>query len=126
MSTKIKTRPFDIAEYLDDDEAIAMYLNGIMEEDNPSLLADALGNIAKAKGMTQIAKASGIGRESLYKALKPDAQPRYETVSRVCKALGMRLRAEVVSPSKHPLTSDRSPHHASNALCAAATSANND
>jgi probable addiction module antidote protein len=95
MSTKLKTRPFDITEYLDDDEAIAMYLNDIMEEDNPSLLADALGNIARAKGMTQIAKAAGIGRESLYKALKPDAQPRYETVSRVCKALGMKLTAQV-------------------------------
>jgi probable addiction module antidote protein len=95
MSTKLKTRPFDITEYLDDDEAIAMYLSDIMEEDNPSLLADALGNIARAKGMTQIAKAAGIGRESLYKALKPDAQPRYETVSRVCKALGMKLTAQV-------------------------------
>lgn len=102
MSTKIKTRPFDIAEYLDDDEAIAIYLNSIMEEDSPSLLADALGSIARAKGMTQIAKAAGIGRESLYKALKPDAQPRYDTVSRVCKALGMRLRAQLVSPFPIP------------------------
>jgi probable addiction module antidote protein len=64
-----------------------------LEEDNPGLLAAALGDIARARGMSEIAKASGLAREALYKALKPDAQPRFDTISRVCKALGVRLVA---------------------------------
>ena len=82
---------FDFSEHLDSEEALAEYLTAIMQENDPALLAAALGDIARARGMTEIAKASGITREALYKALRPDAQPRFDTVSRVCTALGVRL-----------------------------------
>ncbi len=86
---------FDAAQYLDSDEAIAEYLTSILEENNPGLLAAALGDIARARGMTEIARGSGLAREALYKALKPDAQPRFDTIARVCKALGVKLVAQV-------------------------------
>ena len=82
---------FDFSEHLDSEEALAEYLTAIVAENDPALLAAALGDIARARGMTEIAKASGITREALYKALRPDAQPRFDTVSRVCMALGVRL-----------------------------------
>lgn len=94
MSKKMSVKELpelDVSEYLDSEEAIAAYLTVIMEEDDPGLLAAALGSIAKAKGMSEIAKNSGMTREALYKALRPGAQPRFETVSRVCHALGLRL-----------------------------------
>lgn len=91
---------FDMAKYLPDDEAIAEYLTIVLEENDPALLAAALGDIARARGMTEIAKASGIGREALYKALRPNAQPRFDTIARVCAALGVRLVAQVV-PTAH-------------------------
>ncbi len=86
---------FDMTEHLPDDEAIAEYLTVVLEENDPALLAAALGDIARARGMTEIAKASGIGREALYKALRPNAQPRFETIARVCAALGVKLVAQV-------------------------------
>jgi probable addiction module antidote protein len=93
--TRVSNLPsFDPAQYLDSDEAVAQYLTAILDEDNPGLLAAALGDIAKARGMSEIAKASGLAREALYKALKPDAQPRFDTIARVCKALGVRLVAQ--------------------------------
>lgn len=95
----LKLNPFDSAKYLDSDEAIAEYLTAILEDDDPALLAAALGDIARARGMTEIAKASGITREALYKALRADAQPRFETVAKVCRALGVRLVAQPVGPS---------------------------
>lgn len=82
---------FDAADYLDSEEAIAAYLNAIMEENDDALLASALGDIAKARGMTQIAKDAGIGRESLYKALREGASPRYDTIAKVIQALGLKL-----------------------------------
>ena len=82
---------FDFSEHLDSEEALAEYLTAIMQENDPALLAAALGDIARARGMTEIAKAAGITREALYKALRPDAHPRFDTVSRVCMALGVRL-----------------------------------
>ena len=85
---------FDAAAYLDSEEAVATYLTDILEAGDPALLAAALGDIAKARGMTEIAKASGIAREALYKALRADAQPRFETISKVCMALGVRLVAQ--------------------------------
>lgn len=93
---KLKTTPFDPAKYLDDEEAIAAYLSDMMEGGEPGQLASALGDIARARGMTQIAIDSGLGREALYKALRPNSQPRFETVARVCKALGVRLVARPV------------------------------
>ena len=87
---------FDAAPYLDSEAAIAAYLTDILEANDPALLAAALGDIARARGMSEIAKASGITREALYKALRPDAQPRFDTISRVCAALGVRLVAQAV------------------------------
>jgi probable addiction module antidote protein len=89
---------FDPAEYLNDEDDIAAYLTVILENKDPSLLAAALGDIARARGMSEIAKASGITREALYRALRPDAQPRFETISRVCTALGVKLVAEADHP----------------------------
>ena len=88
---------FDAAPYLDSEAAIAAYLTDILEANDPALLASALGDIARARGMTEIAKASGITREALYKALRPGAQPRFDTISRVCAALGVRLVAKAVN-----------------------------
>ena len=81
---------FDVAEHLTDDQAITEYLTIVMEENNPAALAEALGNIARARGMTEIAKASGIPREALYKTLRPASQPRFEIISRACSALGLK------------------------------------
>ncbi len=100
MSDKIKISDlpeFDITEHLDNGQAIADYLTVVMEEGDPAALAVALGNVARARGMTEIARASGMSRESLYKALRPNAQPRYETVSKVCKALGVKLSAQALT-----------------------------
>ena len=92
------TRPFDMAEQLRDEQDIAAYLTLVLEEGDPGELAHALGVIARARGMTQIAEAAGIGRESLYKALRADASPRFDTIAKVCKALGVRI----VVQAKHP------------------------
>lgn len=93
----LKLKPFDPAKYLDNDEAVAEYLTAIIEDHDPALLAAALGDIARARGMSEIARASGLTREALYKALRPDAQPRFDTVARVCAALGVRLVAQPVA-----------------------------
>lgn len=84
---------FDAAPYLNSEKAIAAYLTDILEANDAALLAAALGDIARARGMTEIAKAAGITREALYKALRPDSAPRFDTVNRVCAALGVRLVA---------------------------------
>jgi probable addiction module antidote protein len=100
MTTKIKIDELpelDMAQYLDTDEDIAEYLSQVLEDGEPGELAAALGHIAKARGMTEIAKASGIKREALYKALRPDAHPRLDTVQRVCRALGIKLTAKVTN-----------------------------
>jgi probable addiction module antidote protein len=92
--TKVENLPeFDEAPYLGSAAAIAAYLTDILEANNAALLAAALGDIARARGMTEIAKSAGITREALYKALRPDSAPRFDTVSRVCSALGVRLVA---------------------------------
>lgn len=88
---------FDLAEHMQSEEDIAEYLTLAIEENDPSLLAAVLGDIARARGMTDIAKASGISREALYKALRPNAQPRFDTISRVCAALGVKLVAQVAN-----------------------------
>lgn len=87
---------FDAAPYLDSEVAIAAYLTDILEANDGALLAAALGDIARARGMTEIAKSAGITREALYKALRPGSAPRFDTVSRVCAALGVRLVAQAV------------------------------
>ncbi|MEO5344735.1 MAG: putative addiction module antidote protein, partial [Gammaproteobacteria bacterium SHHR-1] len=85
---------FDVAEYLKTDADIAEYLRQILEEGDSNELIDALGQIARARGMTEIANSSGITREALYKALRPGSHPRFDTIQRVCGALGVRLTAE--------------------------------
>jgi probable addiction module antidote protein len=87
---------FDTAPYLGNEAAIAAYLTDILEANDPALLASALGDIARTRGMREIAKVSGLTREALYKALRPDVQPRFDTISRVCAALGVRLVAQAV------------------------------
>jgi len=87
----LKLNEFDPARYLDDDEAIRDYLESILEEGDAGLLAAALGDIAKARGMSGIARDSGISREALYKALRSDAQPRFDTINRVLGALGLKI-----------------------------------
>ena len=99
MTKRIKVsnlRDFDAAPYLDSEVAIAAYLTDILMANDPALLAASLGDIARARGMSEIAKASGLTREALYKALRPDAQPRFDTVSRVCAALGVKLVAQAL------------------------------
>ncbi|GAB1407546.1 putative addiction module antidote protein [Thermomonas brevis] len=92
--TKISELPdFDMAEHLTDEQAVAEYVSIVLEENDPALLAAALGDIARARGMTEIAKGAGIAREALYKALRADAQPRFDTVQRVLTALGVKLTA---------------------------------
>jgi probable addiction module antidote protein len=85
---------FDPAEYLRDKEDVAAYLTAILEENDPSLLAAALGDVARARGMTEIAKTSGLSREALYKSMRPNAHPRFETVTKVCSALGVKFVAQ--------------------------------
>jgi probable addiction module antidote protein len=100
MSKKINVADlpvFDVVEHLKTDEDIANYLTVVLEDNDPALLAAALGDIARARGMAEIAKASGIGREALYKALRPNAQPRFDTIARVCAALGVKLVAQVAN-----------------------------
>ena len=87
---------FDITEHLDSEQAIAEYITIVLEENDPAALAGALGSVARARGMTDIAHASGVTREALYKALRPNASPRFETVSRVCAALGVKLVAQPI------------------------------
>ena len=98
MTRKIKVSElseFDPSKYLDDDEAVADYIRLAIEDGDPGLLAGALGDVARARGMTQVAHAAGLTREALYKALRPDAQPRFDTIQRVCRALGVKLTAQV-------------------------------
>ncbi|MGT3216483.1 addiction module antidote protein [Yersinia enterocolitica] len=93
----LKLRKWDSAEYLKNDEDIAAYLDACIEEggDDAAFIAKALGNIARAKGMTQLSRDTGIGRESLYKALSGDCNPSFGTVLKVMKALGVRLHTTV-------------------------------
>lgn len=90
----LKLIAFDAAKYLSDDEAIAEYMTAVLETNDPDLLLLALGDVARAKGMAQVAKDAGLGRESLYKALAPGAKPRFETVMKVARALGVKFTAQ--------------------------------
>ena len=88
---KVKVAPFDASEYLDDEEVIAEYLTAALEDPNPEVFLIAVANVAKARGIAKVAQDSGLGRESLYKALAPGAKPRYETVRKLMDALGVKL-----------------------------------
>lgn len=91
--TKTKTLPWDPAEHLKSEEDMAAYLEAALEEGEPSLVAAALGDIARAKGMTALARDTGLARESLYKALSPTGNPELATIMRVVEALGLKLHA---------------------------------
>lgn len=88
-----KIKPFEAADYLDSEEVIAEYLNAALEDPNPDVFLMAISDVAKARGMSRLAKDAGLGRESLYKALAPGAKPRYETVIKLLRALGVELNA---------------------------------
>ena len=88
-----KFAPFDAADYLTDEETIAEYLSAALEDPDPDLFLVAVRDVARARGMTQLARATGLGRESLYKALTPGAKPRYDTVLKIMRALGVKLTA---------------------------------
>jgi probable addiction module antidote protein len=89
----IRTTPFDASEYLHTPEDIAIFLDAIgEEEDDPAVIAHALGIAARAKGMSEVAKSADLGRASLYKALSEDGNPSFETVFKVARALGLKLR----------------------------------
>ena len=85
------TRPWDPARYLETDEDMAAYLDAALEEDDPGVLAAALGDVARAKGMSVIARETGLGRESLYKALSSEGNPEFGTVHKVVRSLGLKL-----------------------------------
>ena len=82
---------FDAADYLDNDVVIAEYLNAALEDENPNVFLQAIADIAKARGMSKLAKDIGLGRESLYKALAPGVKPRYDTIIKLVRALGVEL-----------------------------------
>ncbi|MBY0574992.1 MAG: putative addiction module antidote protein [Gallionellaceae bacterium] len=89
-----KFTPFDAADYLDNEETIAAYLTAALEDENPDMFLVAVKDVARARGMTQLAKDTGLGRESLYKALAPGAKPRYDTLLKVLRALGVSLHVK--------------------------------
>ena len=95
--TETPTHPWDPADHLESDEDIVAYLEAAFEDGDPALIAAALGDIAKARGMTKIAAKAGLGRESLYKALSPSGNPELATVLKVMRALGLRLHASAAS-----------------------------
>ena len=91
MANTQKLKTFDITRYLESEEAMAEYLSQVLEDGDNNELIRALGHIAKAKGMSIVAKESGLGRESLYKALSEGSQPRFETITKVIHALGLKI-----------------------------------
>lgn len=91
-----KFTAYDTADYLTDEETIAEYLTAALQDPDPDMFLVAVKNVARARGMAQLAKDTGLGRESLYKALAPGAKPRYDTLLKVLRALGVKLHAEPV------------------------------
>jgi probable addiction module antidote protein len=99
--SKTKIIKFDAADYLDSEETIAAYINAAMEENDPDILLAAIADVAKARGMSKLAKDTGLGRESLYKTLAPGAKPRYDTILKVLSALGVSLHARPNTVALH-------------------------
>ena len=92
---KVTYTAFDVADYLDNEEVIAEYLSAAAQDKNSDVLLKALSDVAKARGMAQVAKDAGVGRESLYKALAPGSKPRFETIAAVMRALNVKIAVEV-------------------------------
>jgi probable addiction module antidote protein len=97
-----KLQAFDVADYLDNDEVIAEYLTAALEDADPDVFLMAVADVAKARGMSHVASETGLGRESLYKAFAPGAKPRYDTVLKVLKAVGIQLQATPAVESTAP------------------------
>lgn len=91
MKKQTNLTPYDAAEFLGSDEAIAAFLEDAIESGDQRVFQEALSTAARARGMAEVAKLAGLGRESLYKALRPEAKPKFDTVQRVMSALGVRL-----------------------------------
>ncbi len=94
-NAKTTYAPFEIADYLDNEEVIAEYLSAAAQDKDSDVLLKALSDVAKARGMAQVAKDAGLGRESLYKALRCGSKPRFETIAAVLRALNVRIAVEV-------------------------------
>ena len=93
--TKIQTRPFDMANYLGSEEEVAEYLRQVLEDGDPAELAAALGDVARARGMTQLARDTGLSRESLYNSLSGERAPSSDTLFKVIRAMGFKLSLQV-------------------------------
>ena len=94
---KVKTLPWDAVEHLKSDEDMAAYLEAAIEDGDPAVISAAVGDIARAKGMSQITRETGLGRESLYKALSPGGNPEFATILKVVRALGLKLHVEAAA-----------------------------
>ena len=92
----VETQPWDVVDHLTTEEDMIAYLDAAFEDGDPALIVAALGAIARAKGMTQVAREAGLGRESLYKALSPTGNPEFTTILKVLNALGLRFHVESV------------------------------
>jgi len=92
----LETRPWDASEHLDSPEMIKEYINAIIEYDHPELLQVALGDVAKARGMAEIAKSAEVSRQNLYKAFSANSHPRFDTIQKVVHALGLKLKVDVL------------------------------
>jgi probable addiction module antidote protein len=91
VQRKVRTKPYDSADYIKTEKDVIAYLEVAFEEGDPALVAEMLGNIARSQGMAKVAKKAGLGRESLYKALSKDGNPKFMTIVKVVHALGLRL-----------------------------------
>jgi probable addiction module antidote protein len=100
QTDELALAPFDASDYLDSDETIAEYLRAALENPDPDAFLTAVRDVAKARGISRVAAEAGLGRESLYKALKPGAHPRFDTMRRLLGALGVRL--DIAAPHLHP------------------------
>jgi probable addiction module antidote protein len=98
MTESIETRLWDVVDYLQTEEDMIAYLDAALEDGDPSLVVAALGDIARAKGMSQVAREAGLGRESLYKALSSTGNPEFATVLKVLTALGLQLHVQPAPP----------------------------
>lgn len=107
----VETRQWDVTEHLHNPEDIAAYLGAALEDGDPKLLAAALGDVARARGMSELSRETGLSRESLYRSLSPDGNPELGTVLKVLKAFGVRLEARSVQPvtpaARRPFAGDR-------------------
>lgn len=100
-NTKVTYAPMDIADHLDNEEVLAEYLSEAFRDGNTAVILKALSDVAKARGMSNLAKDSGLGRESLYKALAPGAKPRFETIAAVMRALNVGIVVKPHGSVKH-------------------------